>query len=58
MGDFILFNIAVDSNGFHILLLDFLEGGALLRIGFDADHKTFGLHLFVIDLFLPKPYKS
>lgn len=52
MGDFILFNIAVDSNGFHILLLDFLEGSALLRIGFDADHKTFGLHLFGIDLFL------
>lgn len=53
--NFIFFNVALDTSGFHILLLDFVNYGALLRIGFDADQKFFGLHLFGFNLIMTTP---
>jgi len=56
--NFILFNTAVDSGGFHCMLFDFCEYGALFRIAFDAGRKFFGLHLFGFDLIMIKPQES
>lgn len=48
--NFILFNAAVDTNGFHFMLFDFMNYGALLRIALDVDTRFFALHLFGLDL--------
>lgn len=48
--NFILFNAAVDTNGFHFMLFDFINYGALLRIALDVDTRFFALHLFGLDL--------
>lgn len=47
---FIVFNIALDANGFHCMLFDLCEHGALFRIALDADRRFFGLHLLGVDL--------
>lgn len=56
--NFVIFNVALDANGFHCMLLDFLDHGALLRIALDADRKFFGLHLLGVDLICSKPQVS
>lgn len=55
--DFVLFNTALDANGFHFMFFDFLERGALFRIGLDVDRKSFNLHLFGFDIItIGQPY--
>lgn len=55
--DFVLFNTALDANGFHFMFFDFLEHGALFRIGLDVDRKSFNLHLFGFDIItIGQPY--